>query len=190
MDIKKLYRDHIYYWYPTRKLRDLKYWVRYRTTDRYHVIRCDGLGPGYHEIEDQMLHSMFGLLRSYVEDQCAHMYKWCGCPPMPGASKKELGLAYLNANPHKKEVMDLYRWWVEERPSRPEPMDASGFSAVWAKRKDEERFEKTENGLYRMRFSEEESAASRLSNEIEERYHADDEAMMKRLIAIRRSLWT
>jgi hypothetical protein len=99
------------------------------------------------------------------------------------------------------EIITLYLWWVDIRPNRPEPGDASGsykahealtrsgykwFSkptadephlSEWAKDKDDP--------LYRV-WSEK----ADLSHEIEERYHAEDEEMMKRLVAIRRSMWT
>lgn len=88
-----------------------------------------------------------------------------------------------------KEQYELYNWWKNTRPLRPDPMDASGWSdyckAMDAKYGDlgwmEER-------------NEQEQTASKLAldktNEIEEMYDHEDEEMLIRLIRIRRSLWT
>lgn len=29
------------------------------------------------------------------------------------------------------EIFKLYTWWKEDRPKRPDPMEASGWSAYW-----------------------------------------------------------
>jgi hypothetical protein len=88
-----------------------------------------------------------------------------------------------------QEILALYRWWKIERPKRPDPMEASGWSAycesIRSKGRDFFDFEDK---------TEEEAVASRTaldkSNEMEAAYEAEDEAMMIRLIKIRDSLWT
>lgn len=44
--------------------------VRYRVVDRYHVIPT-GLDPGYHQIEDRLLHGAFQLLVDHIEVELA-----------------------------------------------------------------------------------------------------------------------
>jgi hypothetical protein len=88
-----------------------------------------------------------------------------------------------------QEILALYRWWKIERPKRPDPMEASGWSAycesIRSKGRDFFDFEDK---------TEEEAVASRTaldkSNEMEAAYEAEDEAMMIRLIKVRDSLWT
>lgn len=88
-----------------------------------------------------------------------------------------------------KEIFELYTWWTEVYPQRPDPMDAGGWSDYCAMRR--------HRGDDILDFDErtpEEAEQSRLAldrtHEIEEQYKAEDEAMMIRLIKIREALWT
>jgi hypothetical protein len=91
-----------------------------------------------------------------------------------------------------QEILDLYKWWTETYRNRPEPMEASGWSAYCdATRK--------ENGdgilsMFREDKSPEmkkwsEESIDRL-HEMETAYEKEDEEMMIRLIKVRNSLWT
>lgn len=87
------------------------------------------------------------------------------------------------------EILDLYKWWTEVRPNRPDPIDASGWSN-WC--------EYTRSRGYKMlsdrEYTTEEKAEQRrildLTRKLEEQYAKEDEDMLIRLIKIRRSLWT
>jgi hypothetical protein len=89
-----------------------------------------------------------------------------------------------------KEILALYTWWTEERPNRPDPYEASGWSAYCEANR-------IENGG-RLSFSTDKSPelkkmsdrAHKLLNKIEAKYEQEDEAMIIRLIKIRNSLWT
>jgi hypothetical protein len=88
-----------------------------------------------------------------------------------------------------QEILDLYTWWTEERPKRPDPYDASGWTALCERRR--------QSGKDFFDFedrTEEEKAESAkvldLCHEIEEKYDREDEEMMIRLIKIRKGLWT
>lgn len=211
------------------KLKDTTWWLRHRTINRYHTVRCDGLNPGYYEAETRMLHSMFGLLREFVEKECAWMTLISRDRPTGWLKRKlwhgtpaagleyldwEIGLRHAEHQVHDpelvgkptpqaisaQEVKYLYLWWVNIRPARLEPGDASGaYEAYdklsgsgyqwWTPCEDNphlRRFAKdTDDPLYK-----DWSAKAMLSGELEERYHDEDEAMMKRLVAVRRSMWT
>jgi hypothetical protein len=88
-----------------------------------------------------------------------------------------------------KEILELYTWWKEVYPNRPDVHDASGWSAYCDMRR--------EKG-YHLLDMEDKSAeekdmcntALNKSREIEEAYNKEDEEMMIRLIKIRESLWT
>lgn len=88
-----------------------------------------------------------------------------------------------------KEIHDLYQWWTVQRPSRPDPYEASGWSAICERRR-----ERSPGEFLPEDNSDEERAESKhsldLLHKLEEEYEAEDEAMMIRLIKIRRSLWT
>jgi len=90
-----------------------------------------------------------------------------------------------------REVLELYNWWKEVRPTRLDPMDASGWSN-WC----DLRSSKHPNRhlLDIEDETEEESQESRrILNEctlIEKSYEDEDEAMLIRLVKIRKGLWT
>jgi hypothetical protein len=88
-----------------------------------------------------------------------------------------------------KEILELYRWWTEVYPNRPDPHDASGWTAICDRRRQSgKHFLDLENN------TAEEEAETRtaldLCHKMEEDYYAEDEQMLIRLIKIRRSLWT
>jgi hypothetical protein len=88
-----------------------------------------------------------------------------------------------------KETLELYKWWKVTRPARPDPMDASGWSAVCEKRR-----QKYNDDVMWEDNNKEERKESRkallLSHKIEEQYDKEDEQMLIRLIKIRKGLWT
>jgi hypothetical protein len=90
-----------------------------------------------------------------------------------------------------QEILDLYKWWTEVYRNRPDPMDASGWSAYceasreanggrlsWSGHKDNPELKKMSD------------KAHKLLRKIEEAYEKEDEAMMIRLIKVRHGLWT
>jgi len=87
------------------------------------------------------------------------------------------------------EIEALYKWWKEERPKRPDPHDAGGWSAYCERRR-----EKNGDLLDFEDRTEEELEESRIALDatqaIEDKYNQEDEEMMIRLIKIRQSLWT
>jgi hypothetical protein len=90
------------------------------------------------------------------------------------------------------EILELYTWWKEVYPKRPDVHDASGWSAycencrkenggsLWASLSEIENKELKKQG----------DKALKLLRKIEETYEKEDEAMMIRLIKVRQSLWT
>ena len=88
-----------------------------------------------------------------------------------------------------KEILELYRWWKHVRPERPDPMDASGWSAYCEMRR-----QRGHDFLDFEDKSPEEAEMSKTalekSNQIEEAYNKEDEEMLIRLVKIRHALWT
>lgn len=91
-----------------------------------------------------------------------------------------------------QEILALYDWWVNVRPQRVDPHDASGWSAHC------DRLRERDGGLlsgldHENETAEERAEVTRMLDEsyrLEEQYEQEDEDMMIRLIRIRRSLWT
>ncbi len=87
------------------------------------------------------------------------------------------------------EILALYKWWTEVYPKRPDPHDASGWTAYCDMRR-----ERGDHMLDLEDRTPEEAEMSRVAldktQEIEDAYNKEDEEMMIRLIKIRNSLWT
>lgn len=88
-----------------------------------------------------------------------------------------------------QEILELYTWWTEVYPTRPDPHDAGGWSAYC-----EQRRVAGQDLLDFEDRTEEEAELSRkaldATQAIEDKYKKEDEEMMIRLIRIRESLWT
>lgn len=90
-----------------------------------------------------------------------------------------------------KEILDLYKWWTETYRNRPDPYDASGWTAYCEMKRanlddDESFFSEPKDPKIRKLGDR----ALKLCSKIEEQYRKEDEQMMIRLIRIRDSLWT
>jgi hypothetical protein len=89
-----------------------------------------------------------------------------------------------------QEILDLYNWWTQVYRNRPEPMEASGWSAYCEAAR-------LANGG-RMMFGADKTPelkkmsdkAMKKLHKIEADYEKEDEAMMIRLIKVRNALWT
>ncbi len=90
-----------------------------------------------------------------------------------------------------KEIIELYTWWTVTYRNRPDPYDASGWSAHC----EAMRVKYPGSFLSSLNSKDKEdrkasNAAHKLLQKIEADYAKEDEAMMIRLIKIRESLWT
>lgn len=52
--------------------------IRYRTYDRYNIIKIHSLEPSYYDIDTRLLHGMFSLLVDYVEIEKANLERLFG----------------------------------------------------------------------------------------------------------------
>jgi len=90
-----------------------------------------------------------------------------------------------------KELKELYTWWTVTYRARPDPYEASGWSAHCDAMR--EKFPGKMFSSLNSQDKEDRKASDRahkLLQKIEKQYEAEDEAMMIRLIKIRDSLWT
>jgi hypothetical protein len=91
---------------------------------------------------------------------------------------------------YAREIIELYTWWTETYRNRPDPYEASGWTAYCEA-------SRIANGG-RLSFSGDKSPelkkmsdkSHKLLQKIEASYEKEDEQMMIRLIKIRQSLWT
>lgn len=87
-----------------------------------------------------------------------------------------------------EETLILYRWWKHERPNRPDPSDASGWSELCEKKRNTAE----DCGIPFINTAKDEHACSILDiySEMEKEQEEEDTAMLIRLIKIRQHLWT
>jgi len=88
-----------------------------------------------------------------------------------------------------KEQYELYTWWKEVRPIRPEAMDACGLSAYY------DSIHKEGTSFMQMLSSKDKDPVAQkammdMHTKIEEGYNQEDLAMLIRLMTIRQSLWS
>jgi hypothetical protein len=90
-----------------------------------------------------------------------------------------------------REILELYQWWCIKYRNRPNPYDASGWTAYCEASRLANGGKLSWDGA---KDSPELARASDLAHSelcrLEAEYEAEDEAMMIRLIKIRQSLWT
>ena len=138
--IKSICEDiHRKFWH------DPIYAIKYRTTHKYNVLDT-GLEPSYYDLDTRILHGLFNELVNFVECEKAWInVVWGKEPGKRGLFERfrspELGVQYLQSeidlegDENKtnaeiaKETLALYKWWKEVYLTRPDPMDASGWSA-------------------------------------------------------------
>jgi hypothetical protein len=90
-----------------------------------------------------------------------------------------------------KEIIELYTWWTTTYRNRPDPMDASGWSAHCEAMR--VKYPGSFFSSLNSKNPEDRKAsnkAHKLLSKIEKAYEKEDEEMMIRLIKIRESLWT
>jgi len=87
------------------------------------------------------------------------------------------------------EILELYYWWKNVYPNRPDPYDVSGWTAYCELRR--------ANGYHLLDMEDKSPEEAKLSKDslealhsLEAQYTQEDEDMMIRLIKIRESLWT
>ena len=86
------------------------------------------------------------------------------------------------------ETQELYDWWKNIRPARPDPYDESGWSKLC-----DERIEKNGDIFFNNETQEEKQktrASIDIIDRLEKQYFEEDTQMMIRLINLRKSLWT
>jgi len=174
-------------------------WWHNRFVSKSHFIKT-GLQPGrFHELDERILHGLFNELVEFVEVDLAmqqafgdksYEFKRGRCREAgldhlrwssdlrfgPDEFVSEKDRMYGKPTPQAKSSMviaELYNWWTETRPNRPDPSEASGWSA-----------------LFEAEDSKEKRAALKKLWKMEQDYDREDEKMLIRLVKIRKHLWT
>lgn len=87
-----------------------------------------------------------------------------------------------------KEILELYRWWTQIYPNRPDPYEVSGWTAYCDQRR------QSDDGLFSeptdKNAKKQRNQSLKLLDKIKQDYEKEDEKMLIRLIKVRNSLWT
>ena len=178
--------------FPLDVYHTIEVYVRNRWIDKIHYLRT-GLPPGeYYDTDYRILHGLFNELVIYVESELASFSKYESDKKYKFVKGrcKEAGLDYLNwagklkldekygvqkddpeyGKPSNqaidsKKIRELYDWWTVVRPNRYDPYEL---------------FSKETHG----------KEYYKLIGELEDRYSAEDTAMLIELVKIRGSLWS
>jgi len=89
-----------------------------------------------------------------------------------------------------KEIIELYTWWTVTYRTRPDPYEASGWTAACEASRAANGGRLSFGGDKDPVLKKQSDKAHKLLQKIEADYEKEDEAMMIRLIKIRQSLWT
>jgi hypothetical protein len=162
------------------------WWVRYRTTDRYHIINIsgmDGYNKGWIDRDHAMYLACFKLLVDFVElehdtlkDRDMSLADYTNEDYQP----KDDELQALNEQiTRENEIRALYLWWTVQRP-------------IEKQRHSDDTSYKPDNDVdvfdMRSKFYESDRWKSWCAEA--ERLDAKDEEMFDRLMKVRRALWT
>ena len=152
---------------------DLRYWLRSRLvpSKRFHVVNT-GLPPGWHDVDERMLHACMVLLRGYVEKECdgeTNLQEWTD-ELREQPDEHTLDLTDSQAA-NQAEALAIYRWWQVQRPAEHARLDV-WLMRLWGNEPGEVLGSREEYWAF--------------EQELDER----DQQMLHRLIDIRRSLWT
>lgn len=117
---------------PLRVFHDLLWWVRHRTTHRFHVLKLRSLKPGWWDIDYRLLHASFTLLEDYVErEKPFKRVKW---------NEDDDSREYSN------EIHSLYLWWKKHQVDANNRL-YTGFDSVNA---EDERYKEETANLIRL----------------------------------------
>jgi hypothetical protein len=168
----------------------------------------------WHESETRILHGLCELLVDFVEGEKAHMYDMGSVWDEDDSfvvikDRREAGLKYLDweislvyekyelleANydligkptgqaENAKDLKEIYLWWKDIRPNRPDPMDVSGWTEYCVTKKDMFDPEEDEDKRKQVR------AMLKECTELEQEYDDEDTEMLIRIIKARKGMWT
>lgn len=177
-----------------RKVNSAKMWLMYRFHPRhqYHIIRT-GLKPGWYDEDELILHACFAMLERYIE--------WHGGDEdLQKFSDELMAEPDKNAPPglqsdqaeRQTEAVKLYRWWKVERPADQERRHEL-VMRLYGNKKRMKSEPIADGKLHKLIFEPFEGDEVELEKEfraLERKIDDDEQAMLHRLIDIRRSLWT
>lgn len=168
-------------------------WLAYRLhpKHRYHLIDS-GLPPGYYDVDTLILNGCFSLLCRYVEIEHGGadvLSEWA--TKLKTEPDKNAPEGWQAAQGEREgEAVRLYRWWKFEKPAEQAEYDRMLNHLYGRKRSTKP----DANGQSVWSVDEPWTDADKVMHDqmraLKEKMAGDEQAMLKRLIDIRGSLWT
>ena len=203
--------------FPLDVMHSIRVYISNRFETKTHMIDAKLSKGDWHETDQRMLHGMFELFVDFIETEKAGHALWSSEERTykkhwwERFRSRELGMQHLEweasliqddewvkkddpryglPTPQAlsaKEQIELYLWWKDIRPNRPDPYVVSGYHEQW------ESHMKSGGDIMDFLDRERTPAETRsfeISEEMEKQYDEEDEQMLIRLIKIRQHLWT
>lgn len=194
--------------FPSDCLFKIRYYVLNRWVTKTHALTSRSLEKGeWWDMDSRILHCMFDSLVDFVEielamDMCRwseERYEQYKIGPWRIRSDRSVQAGVDNLfwqitsdevpdqqRQNAQEILDLYTWWKDIRPSRRDAHDVSGWTEYcnrtpFTYKSEEEKSPEERKQIKQM--------LDRIY-EIEEQYKKEDTDMLVRLIMIRSALWT
>ena len=89
-----------------------------------------------------------------------------------------------------QEIIKLYKWWKQERPNRPDPSDASGWSKYCEERHNAAKKSGDDSSFFLPKMDDQAHHFMSVYRKMEEEQEEEDTDMLIRLVKIRHRLWT
>ena len=158
-----------------KKINDAIRWVKYRTTERHHIINIsgmDGYDKGWIDKDHAMYLACFKLLCDFVESEDSEIGRR-GWQDYAWSSMTQEDIDIIQAQiDREKEIRSVYLWWKFERPYAIKQLERIVPDDWWNLN--------TPSANYKMREYFDET----------ERLKAIDDEMFDRLMRVRKYLWT
>lgn len=188
--------------YIPDKINNVRYYIKNRYSTKTHTLTSNLQKGLYHELDERILHSMFDELVNFIKHEKGWMELISHRDKYPNKKVTiEMGLEYLrwestltkdyldsddpdyNTKTEQAIVADwiieAYHWWTVERPSRPDPMEESGWSEYCD----------THDYLFNDDRNTIRPMLDRM-DQLEMQYYDEDTEMLIQLIKYRNRLWT
>ena len=165
--------------------RDIHHYIKNRWFQKTHQLTSKLKKGEWHDLDERILHCLYDSLVEFVEQEV-------GMESLERQSKftgKDWGFEETNPEYNEpvpqalyaQETINLYKWWIEDRPQRPDPYEVSGWNNYCDTNSIEQLLSTT---------TEEGFKLIEKSRYIEQLYDNEDTEMLIRLIKIRHYLWT
>lgn len=189
------FRNTVYPAYRiARRVHDAKLWVLYRTTRRDCWTVPTNLSPGYYDCDTLMLHGCMGLLCRYVEIESGGdtgLEKFTNELLEPGSEGHGPRELVESQAERQSEAIQIYRWWKVQKP-KDEGRRESLLMHLYGNRPLVTK-PVMDGKLHEIVPPERDESDEVLHVEfraLEDKIDNDEQEMLRRLITIRRSLWT